>query len=102
MATTDDAVLENTETFTVNLSATNALVDDSDTGTGTINDNDSAAVTVDDVTVTEGGTMTFTVSLDNAVQSAFDVDVSFADVTATGCADYANAAQTVAFAGTAG
>ena len=34
--TLDDAVLETTETFTVSLAASDALVDASDTGTGTI------------------------------------------------------------------
>ncbi|MGB6045119.1 MAG: PA14 domain-containing protein, partial [Pirellulales bacterium] len=38
VTTLNDAVLEGAETFTVNLSATDALVDDSDTATGTIND----------------------------------------------------------------
>jgi len=36
-------VVEGTETFTVSLDATNALVTDSDTATGTLTDNDSAA-----------------------------------------------------------
>jgi hypothetical protein len=44
VTTLDDALLEGSETFTVNLSATDPLVDDADTGTGTITDNDSAAV----------------------------------------------------------
>ncbi|MCP4233990.1 MAG: hypothetical protein GY770_10485, partial [Aestuariibacter sp.] len=110
VASLDDALLEAaSETFTVNLSATNAAVDDSDTGTGTITDNDSATVTVDDVTVAEGGNLLFTVSLDNAVAGGFDVNLSFTDVTATGGGaplvspeDYANDAQSVTFAGTAG
>ena len=70
-ATLDDAVLEATETFTVNLSASNALVTDTDIGTGTITDGDTAAVTVDDVTMAEGGGLLFTVSLDNAVAAPF-------------------------------
>ena len=109
VATLDDAVLEGTETFTASLNATDPLVTDSDTGTGTINDNDSAAVTVDDVTETEGTGLLFTVSLDNAVAGAFDVNVTLADVTATGGAaplvtpeDYDNVVATLNFAGTAG
>ena len=73
VSTTDDAILEGTEDFTVNLNATNPLVVDTDTATGTINDNDDAAVRVEDVFVTEGGDLVFTVTLDNAVQDAFDV-----------------------------
>ena len=84
VATLDDAVLEGTETFTVSLTASNALVDDSDTATGTITDNDNAAVTVQDVSVAEGGGLLFTVTLDNAVQGAFTVDVTLTVVTATG------------------
>ncbi|MFV2068545.1 MAG: GEVED domain-containing protein, partial [Pirellulales bacterium] len=68
-----------------------------------------AAVTVEDVSVVEGGGLLFTVTLDKAVQGAFDVNVSLADVTATGGAtplvtpeDYDNGAVTLNFAGTAG
>ncbi len=42
VATLDDAVDEGNETFTVNLSASNANVADSDTAVGTITDNDNA------------------------------------------------------------
>ena len=84
VATLDDLVLEGAETFTVSLNASNPLVIDTDTGTGTLTDNDAAAVTVDDITETEGTGMLFTVSLDNAVASAFTVDVTLADVSAIG------------------
>ena len=50
VATLDDTLLEGTEIFTVSLNASDPGVTDSDTGTGTIDDNDAAAVTVDDVT----------------------------------------------------
>lgn len=109
VATLDDAVLEGSETFTVSIDASNALIADSDTGTGTITDNDNAAVTVTDVTETEGNGLLFTVSLDNDVASAFTVDVTLSDVTATGGAtplavpeDYDNVVATLNFAGTAG
>ena len=108
VATLDDAILEGTETFSVSLSASDPLVTDSDTGTGTINDNDAAAVTVEDVTETEGTGLLFTVSLDNAVAGAFDVDVTLADVTATGGdlpliapEDYDNVVATLNFTGNA-
>ena len=67
VATLDDLVLEGTETFNVSLNASDPLVADSDTAVGTINDNDAAAVTVDDVIANEGTGLTFTVTLDNAV-----------------------------------
>ena len=102
---TDDNVVEATETFLASLNVTTVLdgrsLDDSDTGVGMITDNDTAAVTVGDVTATEGGNLVFTVSLNNAVQGGFDVDGSFTDGTADG-SDYANALQTVSFAGNAG
>ena len=68
-----------------------------------------ATVSINDVMVSEAaGTMTFTVTLDNAVTDGFDIDVVFADVSATGGAalgpgvDYVNTAQTLTFAGLAG
>ena len=54
------------------------------------------------MTVTEGGSLTFTVVLDNAVAGAFDVDVSFTDGSASGGSDYANASATLSFLGNAG
>ena len=101
VATTGDAIVEGEETFTVSLSASNTDVDDSDTATGTITDNDTAAVTVEDVSAAEGGGLVFTVTLDNAVQGGFDVNVGLTDGSATGGVDYDNTPPTVSFAGTA-
>ena len=67
MATTQDAVLEGNETFTVGLSASHTGVTATDTGTGTIIDDDRAAVLVSDASATEGSSMTFTVTLNQAV-----------------------------------
>ena len=109
VSTLDDAVLEGSETFGVGLSASNALITDSDTGTGTITDNDSAQVTVDDVSSAEGGGLLFTVTLDNAVQGGFSVAVTLSGGTATGGTaplaypeDYVTAVTDLVFAGTAG
>ncbi|MBT3374776.1 MAG: hypothetical protein HN406_04215, partial [Lentisphaerae bacterium] len=100
----DDAVLEGPETAALTISnpSTGITLGATTSQNVQITDNDTAAVTVEDVDATEGSTLTFTVSLDNAVQDAFDVDVSFTDGTATGGSDYANASQTVSFAGSAG
>ena len=90
-----------------------AYVADADTGllvlevdlttsvTGTITNDDTATLSIADVTVAEGGGLLFTVSLDNAVQEAFDVNVSFTDGSATGGTDYDNTAVTLNFAGNA-
>lgn len=67
-------------------------------------------LTVEDITETEGTDLLFTVSLNNEVQAgAFDVDVSFTDISATGGdkplvtpEDYNNETQTLNFDGTAG
>ena len=66
VATLDDNFVEGTETFTLSLSATNPLIDVSDTGQGTITDNDAAGVVVSPIsgnTTEAGGTATFTVTL---------------------------------------
>ena len=56
VATMADAVLEGDETFTVGLTVSNAPsgVTSTDTGTGMIQDDDSAAVTINDASATEG------------------------------------------------
>ena len=71
----------------------------------TINNDDSAAVTIADVSGNEDdGVITVTATLDNAVQGGFTVDVSTADGTATTAdSDYtAVTSQTLTFVGTAG
>jgi hypothetical protein len=104
----DDAVLEPDET--VDLQLTNLVDPWGQTSLGTplqhrltIVNNDTAAVTIADVTAVEGVGHVFTVVLDNAVQGQFTVTLSFTDVTATGGGvDYDSTAQVVTFAGTVG
>ena len=102
VATTDDAVLESVETFTVGLSASHVGVTATDTGTGTIDDGDQAAVSISDASATEGGSMTFTVTLDKAVAGGLTVTPSFTDGTAVQGSDYTANATGLSFAGTAG
>ncbi len=104
-----DSVVEATETFTVSMgslspvSAPGGSITVSDTATGTITDDDSTAVTIADVSVSESGSMTFTATLSNAVEDGFSVNLNFSDVTATGGGvDYTSTAETLIFAGTAG
>ena len=103
VSTTEDAVLEAAETFTVGLSVsgTSLSVTATDTGTGTINNDDSAAVTVDDANADEGGSMTFTVTLDKAVQGGLTVTPSFTDGTAVEGTDYTKNTTALTFTGTA-
>ena len=104
VATTEDTTVETDETFTVGLtvSGTQATYTASDTATGTINDDDSAAVTVADVSAAEGDSMTFTVTLDKAVAGGLKVTPSFTDGTATKGTDYTENTSALTFAGTAG
>ena len=86
----EDALVEDDETFTLVLSSpTGAALGDA-TGEATIQDNDTYRMSVDDVTVEEGGgEARFTVSLDRA-NPAQTVRVSYAtrDGSATAGADY--------------
>jgi hypothetical protein len=100
VTTTNDAIVEGTETFTVTLNASDPLVTDSDTGTGTITDNDTASVAVNNATAAEGSGLLFTVTLNNPVAGGFTVTTGYADVTATGGTDYNNTPQVLNFVGT--
>ena len=100
VSTTEDAVLEANETFTVGLSVSNSSVTATDTGTGTINNNDSATVTVNDASADEGDSMTFTVTLSAAVQGGLKVTPGYTDGTASS-SDYTRNTTALSFTGTA-
>jgi hypothetical protein len=100
---------ENDETFEVNLTsaqfngatdATRATIGDAQ-GIGTINNDDTATISIDDVSISEGDTGTttfsFTVSLDNTASEDITVVANTNAVTATGGGtDYSDVvAQTV-------
>ncbi|HEY9693877.1 MAG TPA: DUF4347 domain-containing protein, partial [Oculatellaceae cyanobacterium] len=97
-----DTVYENNETFFVNLSGANVTIADSQ-GIGTINNNDSAtpAISINDVTITEGdsGTSnaTFTVSLSAASGVTTTVNYATANNTATAGSDYTALSGTLTF-----
>src|SRR5205814_2153529 len=67
VATNNDNLVEQTETFTASLALVTSLsgysTDVTDTATGTIQDNDTASFTISDVTASEGGNLVFSVSL---------------------------------------
>ena len=69
----------------------------------TITDDDgSAAVSIEDASANEGDSITFTVTLDKAVEGGLKVTPSFTDVTATKGTDYTENTSALTFAGTAG
>ncbi|MEC8544258.1 MAG: Calx-beta domain-containing protein, partial [SAR324 cluster bacterium] len=99
-----DTKLEADETLTLSLgSVSRSRITITDTATVTVQNDDSAAVTIADVNVAEnvaGGTATVTLSLDNAVQGGFRLDVATSNGTATAGSDYtALSGQQVTFAG---
>ena len=105
VATTEDAVVEAGETFTVSLTVSETQEErfiTTETATGTIVNDDTAAVTIADASADEGDSITFTVTLDNAVAGGFTVTPSFTDVSAVEGTDYTANTAALSFAGTAG
>ena len=73
-----------------------------DTATGTINDDDTSAVTIADASASEGDSISFTVTLSKAVSGGLKVTPSFTDVTATEGTDYTENTSALTFTGTVG
>ena len=84
-----DTVAENTETFHVDLSnPVNKTLDDN-LGIGTITDNDVPSASINDPTVAEnGGTMTFTVTLDSSAPFNSVIGYTSTAGTATAGSDF--------------
>ena len=99
----NDNIVEATENFEATLSNLVSTLATSITlggnATSTIENADTSALSIDDVTVDEGdGTATFTVSLSNPIDIDLDVNVSYADISATGGGtDYDDGVDTVQF-----
>ena len=100
VATTDDSLDETDETFTVTLSNPTAATLGTATGTATLTDNDAPPVlSIDDVSVTEGDTAQFTITLDAVSSKDVTVAWTTADGTAVAGSDYtARTGQTVTLA----
>ncbi|MGZ2370530.1 Calx-beta domain-containing protein, partial [Ancylomarina sp. YFZ004] len=100
LSTNDDLILEIDETFTASLSLNsgNPEVITSDTGIGTIIDDDDAAVLISDATIIEGGILSFDLTLDKNVQGDVVVDVSFTHVS-TEATDFTTSTQQYIFSG---
>ena len=99
VATTDDAVDEDDETFTLTLSSpANATMGDA-TATGTIRDDDDLpTVSVSDASATEGGTVEFTVSLSAASAKQVTVQYATSGGTAASGTDFTSESGTLTFA----
>ncbi len=105
VSTTQDDVVETDETFTVGLtiSGTSETITATDTGTGTIVNDDVAptpTVTINNASAEEGDALTFTITLDNAVSGGFSVTPNYTDGTATKGTDYTVNTQAISFQGT--
>jgi hypothetical protein len=98
VATIDDSVVEPTETVLVNLSSPtgNATITTTQ-GSGTILDNDVAFAVSNAAAVTEGGTLTFTVTRSGTTSSGFSVNYATASGTATSGSDFTATSGTLTF-----
>ncbi|HEX2937053.1 MAG TPA: Calx-beta domain-containing protein, partial [Bacteroidales bacterium] len=97
VSTTADTKYETNETLNVSLSgASNATISDA-TGVGTItNDDSQPTISIDDVSVVEGGSLGFTVTLSNASYQTITVSYATSNGTATTADnDYTSIASTV-------
>src|SRR5207248_1706299 len=108
VATTTDTKVEANETLSVTLSSLAAqsggvpgtpggtLTIGTATGTGTINNDDSATVSINSVSATEGGNLLFVVTLSADVQGGATVNFASSDGTATtGDSDYTGVSGTL-------
>ncbi len=98
-----DALSEDTETFTLDLSNASGAPVTAPQGIGSISDDDpDPSFSVDDVSIIEGAagtaSATFTVTLSAAAGRETAVDVSTSDVTATAGTDYTSTSSTLTFA----
>ena len=97
--TTDDALEESSETFTVGLSSASGATISDDSATGTINDNDGTrpSLSIADASATEGQTLSFAVTLSAAVTGTVTVSYQTSNGTASSSSDYTAASGTLTF-----
>ena len=101
--TLEDDEAEETETFTVQLSAPSGATVADGTGTGTIIDDDGGGggsvprIEIEDAEVTEGGIASFEVTLSSAATGAVTVSYATVDGTATAGADYTTTSGMLTF-----
>ena len=106
VAVVGETTVEANEAFALNIGVpSNATITVSDgSGLGTINNDDSASIAINNISLAEGNTgttnFTFNVTLTGAVQGGFTIPFSTANGTATTPSDYANTTGTLSFVGT--
>ncbi len=102
VALNGDAIVEPAETLFLNLANPNGATISDAQGLGTITNDDSPVITVNDVSIAEGNSgtssLTFTVSLNITSISAVTVDFATANGTATAGSDYVATSGTLTFA----
>ena len=101
VATIEDSIYEGNETVNVNLSAATggATISDSQ-GVGTINNDDGGPnFSINNTSVSEGGTLSFTVTKSGSTAFSHNVNYATADGSAT-TADYTSKSGTLTFAST--
>ena len=104
----NDTTVENSETVFIDVAGVSggngAVEEGTQKTTLTISNDDSAAVTIADVSVSENaGSATLTLRLDRAVSGGFSVDVSTSNGSASAGSDYtALSSKRVTFSGSAG
>lgn len=101
VATIDDTAVESAETMSVTLSSpSSGATITTATGTGTINDNDTAPanLAIGNASVTEGGSLTFTVTRSGNTASAVSASYATASGSATSGSDFTAESGTVSFA----
>jgi len=107
---TSDEIVEANETVNLTLRNLNSSLDGqaalgTTAGVATITDDDTATLSINTPTITETDadqTVTFTVTLDKAVEGGFDVAISAADISTDGTADFTLDTTSLTFAGTVG
>lgn len=100
ISTTNDSTYEENENFTLTLSNSSAgAIILGAQAVGVINNNDSGPVfSINNVAVSEGGTLTFTITKSDTTAEAHTVDYSTASGTATSGTDFTAASGTKTFA----
>jgi len=101
--TVDDTLVEGNETLSMTLSGPSAgATITTAIGTGTINDNDSppSFAISSAATVTEGGTLTYSVTKTGAASSTYTVNYGSAGGTATSGSDFTPVSGTLTFSST--